>query len=108
MCEGANLSAELNYSLVPLLEGLSFYTSQMCVPDNSFRNWSSYDPKVSGITGDSLLTLCDPQTNGGLLITVDPDSKKEYEQLLVNEGYEDFTRPIGVMKVKEEKVVTII
>ncbi|MDP1747780.1 MAG: selenide, water dikinase SelD, partial [Bacteroidota bacterium] len=70
MCEGAGLSAEIDYSSVPLLDGLSFYTSQMCVPDNSFRNWSSYDPKVSGITGDSLLTLCDPQTNGGLLISV--------------------------------------
>ena len=108
MCEGASLSAEIDYSLVPLLDGLSFYTSQMCVPDNCFRNWSSYDPKVSGITGDSLLTLCDPQTNGGLLITVEPAAKEEFEQLLVNEGYENFTKPIGVMQAKGQKVVTII
>ena len=80
----------------------------MCVPDNCFRNWSSYDPKVSGIAGDSLLTLCDPQTNGGLLITVEPAAKEEFEQLLVNEGYENFTKPIGVMQAKGQKVVTII
>ncbi len=108
MCEGADLSAEIDYSLVPLLDGLSFYTSQMCVPDNSFRNWSSYDPKVSGITGDSLLTLCDPQTNGGLLITVEPNSKKEFEELLISEGYADFVKPIGVMKAKTEKVVAVL
>lgn len=108
MCEGAGLSAEIDYSLVPLLDGLSFYTSQMCVPDNSFRNWSSYDPKVSGITGDSLLTLCDPQTNGGLLISVDPNSKKEFEELLIIEGYGAFAKPIGVMKAKTEKVVAIL
>lgn len=108
MCEGADLSAEIEYSKVPLLDGLSFYTEQMCVPDSSFRNWSNYDPKVSGITGDSLLTLCDPQTNGGLLITVEPGFKKEFEQLLINEGYDNFTIPIGVMKSKGEKVVTII
>lgn len=108
MCEGADLSAEIDYSLVPLLDGLSFYTSQMCVPDNSFRNWSSYDPKVSGITGDSLLTLCDPQTNGGLLITVEPNSKKEFEEFLIIEGYGSFVKPIGVMKAKAEKVVTIV
>lgn len=108
MCEGAGLSAEIDYSLVPLLDGLSFYTSQMCVPDNSFRNWSNYDPKVSGITGDSLLTLCDPQTNGGLLISVDPNSKKEFEELLIIEGYGAFAKPIGVMKAKAEKVVAIL
>lgn len=108
MCEGSDLSAEIDYSLVPLLDGLSFYTSQMCVPDNTFRNWSSYDPKVSGITGDSLLTLCDPQTNGGLLISVEPNSKKEFEELLIIEGYAAFAKPIGLMKAKAEKVVAIL
>lgn len=107
MAEGADLSAELNYSKVPLIPGLNFYISQMCVPDNSFRNWSGYDPKVSGITGDSLLTLCDPQTNGGLLITVDPGSKTQFEQLLKTEGLADYAEPIGSMKKKTEKVVAI-
>jgi selenide, water dikinase len=107
MAEGAELSVELNYSKVPLIDDLNFYTSQMCVPDNSFRNWSGYDPKVSGITGDSLLTLCDPQTNGGLLIAVNPSSKNEFENFLVQEGFENFAEPIGFMKKKEEKVVVI-
>jgi len=107
MAEGANLSAEIHYSKIPLIEDLSFYISQMCVPDNSFRNWSSYDPKVSGITGDSLLTLCDPQTNGGLLITVNADSKDEFEKLLQSEGFESFLEPIGVMKARGEKIIDI-
>ena len=108
MAEGANLTAEIDYSKVPMIDDLNFYTSQMCVPDNSFRNWSSYDPKVSGITGDSLLTLCDPQTNGGLLITIDAKHQTEFENLLTKEGLQEFTRPIGKMKKKEEKVVTLI
>lgn len=107
MAEGADLSAELNYSDVPLLDGLNFYTSQMCVPDNSFRNWSSYDPKVSGITGDSLLTLCDPQTNGGLLVAVDPKSQVAFEQLLREESLAEFAKPIGVMIKKAEKVIQL-
>ncbi len=107
MAEGANLSAEIHYSKIPLIEDLSFYISQMCVPDNSFRNWSSYDPKVSGITGDSLLTLCDPQTNGGLLITVNADSKDEFEKLLRTEGFENFLEPIGFMKASGEKIIDI-
>lgn len=107
MAEGANVTAEINYSKVPLIDDLNFYISQMCVPDNSFRNWSGYDPKVSGITGDSLLTLCDPQTNGGLLITVDVSSKNEFENLLRNEGLKEFIEPIGRMKSKGEKVIVI-
>lgn len=108
MAEGANITAELNYANVPLIDGLDFYTSQMCVPDNSFRNWSGYDPKVSGITGDSLLTLCDPQTNGGLLVTINAANKNEFETLLKQEGFEAFAQPIGQMKTKQEKVVVII
>lgn len=108
MAEGANTTAELNYANVPLIDGLEFYTSQMCVPDNSFRNWSGYDPKVSGITGDSLLTLCDPQTNGGLLITIDAAHKNEFETLLKQEGFEAFAQPIGSMKTKQEKVVELL
>ncbi|MCW3086214.1 MAG: selenide, water dikinase SelD [Bacteroidetes bacterium] len=108
MAEGANLSAELDYANVPLIDDLNFYTSQMCVPDNSFRNWSGYDPKVSGITGDSLLTLCDPQTNGGLLVSIDPAFKNEFEKLLISESLQQFAKPIGRMMEKKEKVVTII
>lgn len=107
MAEGANITAELRYSKVPLIDDLLFYTSQMCVPDSSFRNWSGYDPKVSGITGDSLLTLCDPQTNGGLLITINSASKNEFEKFLIAEGFENFAHPIGIMKTRGEKIVEI-
>lgn len=108
MAEGAKLSIELTYSNVPLIDGLNHYISQMCVPDNSFRNWSGYDPKVSGITGDSLLTLCDPQTNGGLLIAVDPKQKESFEKLLKEEGLADYAKPIGVFQKAGEKRITIL
>lgn len=74
MCEGSNLSAEIEYSKIPLLENLQHYTSQFIYPDNTMRNWSSYQSQVEGISGESLLTLSDPQTNGGLLIAVEQKS----------------------------------
>jgi selenide,water dikinase len=108
MAEGANLTVELDYAKVPMINDLGFYISRMCVPDNSFRNWSGYDPKVSGITGDSLLTLCDPQTNGGLLVTIRPEFKSDFEILMKAEGLNEFTHPIGIMKAKGEKVINIL
>ena len=108
MAEGAGLSVDLTYANVPLIDDLNFYISQMCVPDNSFRNWSGYDPKTEGITGDSLLTLCDPQTNGGLLIAIDHGYKDEFEKLLTAEGLEAFAIPVGVMKKEGAKRISIL
>jgi len=107
MAEGSGLTARLNYSKVPLIGGLDFYTGQMCVPDNTFRNWSSYEIKTGGITGDSLFTLCDPQTNGGLLISVKPSLKNEFEKILNEESLEEFIQPIGEMQVKGDRVVEL-
>lgn len=98
MTEGSKLTAEITYSKIPLFDGLNHYTSQMCYPDNTFRNWSSYQDKVSGISGDSLMTLCDPQTNGGLLIAIDAKYQTSFEQLMKESELEAFAKPIGALK----------
>jgi selenide,water dikinase len=82
VCEGSGLSAELDYAHVPLIHNLKDYTSKMIYPDNTMRNWSSYQTKVDRIGGESLLTLCDPQTSGGLLVCVRPDQQKSFELIL--------------------------
>lgn len=79
MCEGAGVSAEIEYAKVPLMDGVKDLAAKFIYADNTMRNWKSYESKVQGIGSESLLTLCDPQTSGGLLIAVDP---KEEGQLL--------------------------
>lgn len=108
MVEGADLSAQINYSTVPLIEGVTSYTSQMIVPDNLYRNWNSYEKKVNNIGAESFFTLCDPQTNGGLMLTVDPRFQKEFEELLITKGFSDFAQPIGKITSKEQHKVNII
>lgn len=78
MCEGSGLSAEIEYCKIPLLKNIANYASKMIYPDITFRNWNSYESKVSGIGPESLLTLCDPQTSGGLLVAVDPLHENEF------------------------------
>jgi selenide,water dikinase len=101
MAEGSGLCAELDYSKVPLIDGIDHYLKQMCYPDNTFRNWSGYSAKVEGTPGDSLFTLCDPQTNGGLLIAVDPSQQKAFEEFLRQNSLDEFAFPIGNFKKKE-------
>ncbi|MBX2967872.1 MAG: selenide, water dikinase SelD [Cyclobacteriaceae bacterium] len=80
VCEGSKLSAAISYSKIPLIKNLSTYTTKMIYPDNTMRNWQSFEGKVTGIGSESLLTLCDPQTSGGLLVCVDANYAAEFER----------------------------
>lgn len=105
ICEGSKLSAEIEYAKIPLIENLQHYTSQFIYPDNTMRNWSSYQHKVEGISGESLLTLSDPQTNGGLLLSISAEKIKNLTELFqINKTSFHI---IGKMIPKAEKIVKI-
>lgn len=111
MAQGSNLSAVVNYSNVPKIEGISFYLNQNTIPDATFRNWNAYSV-ITEIAGDvnvmeAFNLLPDPQTNGGLLFSVKPDSVNEIIALLKENGLEKFITPIGKMVKKEEKVIRV-
>lgn len=109
MAESARLSIEINYSCVPVIEGISEYTSKMIVPDNLYRNWNSIEKKVKNIGSESFFTLNDPQTNGGLMIAVNPVYKTEFENFLSENGLSEFIQPIGkVTSRKQDCFVEII
>lgn len=106
VCEGSNLSAEIEYAKIPLLKNLSQYTSKMIYPDNTMRNWQSYEKQVEGIGAESLLTLCDPQTSGGLLVCVEESKTREFEAFAKTQGHDLI--PFGKMIRKAEKSVFIV
>ncbi|HWB63165.1 MAG TPA: selenide, water dikinase SelD [Chitinophagales bacterium] len=106
MCEGANLSAEVEYSRVPLMDGVKELAAKFIYADNTMRNWKSYETKVQGINGESLLTLCDPQTSGGLLIALAPE--KETELLKISDAAQTTIFKIGRFIEKKEKQLYIL
>lgn len=108
MVEGAGLSAVLNYSNVPLIDGVTDYTSKMIVPDNLYRNWNSYEKKVNNIGAESFFTLNDPQTNGGLMVTVKKEFQLEFEKILNDNGLADFSNPIAKVTSKGNCTIEIV
>ncbi len=82
MAEGAGLSAEIEISKLPLIEGIQEYINQFIFPDNTYRNWNAYNTKTKGVVGMDLVKLCDPQTSGGLLISVAPENKGWFEETM--------------------------
>lgn len=110
MCEGSGVSAEIEYSNVQFLtENLDNYIEEGAIPGGTTRNLESYQHKISNITGikRNLIKLADPQTSGGLLISVSKDSANEVIQLLKDNGLENYIIPIGKIINKTDYSVAI-
>lgn len=111
MAEGSGLSAELYYSKIPVMDCARAYLTERIVPDATYRNWNGYGNKIAFEAGVDVMEafnlLPDPQTNGGLLISVSNASKAEVLELLEQNGFSNFMQPIGCMTAKQEKVITV-
>ncbi|WP_026951795.1 selenide, water dikinase SelD [Algoriphagus mannitolivorans] len=106
MTEGAGISAEVEHSKIPLIEGIQEYINQFIFPDNTYRNWNAFSPKVSGIQGMDLVKFCDPQTSGGLLIAVAPENKDWFEETMKQE--KQIVWKIGSFVEKRNLAVEVI
>ena len=106
MAEGSGLGAEIYYDKIPVAAGVKEYISQRIFPDATTRNWSSYGDKVKFEKGvnvmEAFTLLPDPQTNGGLLISVKEKSIDEVKELFRKEGLGNFITPIGKLINKEQ------
>jgi selenide,water dikinase len=111
MAEGSDLTALLNYNAVPKIKSLAKYLEQNTIPDATFRNWNAYHAKVSFgesvNVSEAFSVLPDPQTNGGILFSVNEKYFAEVITLLKTEGLRDFISPIGRMLKKEERVIKV-
>jgi selenide,water dikinase len=106
MAEGAELSAEIEISKLPLIEGIQEYINQFIFPDNTYRNWNAYNMKTKGVVGMDLVKLCDPQTSGGLLISVAPENKDWFENTMKRENQPIWE--IGKFVAKGMQVVEVL
>ena len=111
MAEGSNCSAEINYSALPVADGVKAYLAQRIVPDATYRNWNSYSTKTAFEKGVNVMEafnlLPDPQTNGGLLIAVDEHAVEAVQQLLKENGLENFAVPVGRFTALAEKTILV-
>jgi len=51
--------------------------------------------------------LADPQTNGGLLIAVDPAALEDVQEILCNSGLQQYQNPIGQIIAAAESLVFV-
>lgn len=82
ICEGSNLSAEINFNKIPRFAEIDEYIKLGCIPGGSHRNWDSYGEQVKLANENQKLLLADPQTSGGLLVAVEETSLQHVIDLL--------------------------
>jgi selenide,water dikinase len=105
MCEGSNLSAEISFEQVPRFDFLDDYIAQKSMPGGTQRNWDSYGAKIGDLSDYQRSILADPQTSGGLLVSVAEDKVEEFHQLMLAQGLD--LQPLGRMTLRKSKVVEV-
>jgi len=105
MCEGSGLSAEIESSQIPRFDFLDSYIQQKSTPGGTQRNWESYGHKIHLTDESQRVVLADPQTSGGLLVSVDANQASEFERVALSHGYA--LKPFGKLTAKKEKVIFV-
>jgi selenide,water dikinase len=92
MARGAKLGVTLDWSKVPLLDGVAQMAGDGFVTGASGRNWAGYgaevglDPALPAVARD---LLTDPQTSGGLLVSCEPGTVPQVLAAFREAGFDD-------------------
>ena len=105
ICEGSNLSAVVFADKIKTLDGVKDYIAQGYVPGGTGRNFESYGYKVGALTEEQKAILCDPQTSGGLLVAVEPNSVQTVIEIAKDAGIDLYE--VGELKPKSELDVVV-
>ena len=108
MAEGSNLSAVINFDAVPIITPEIYdYIQQGAIPGGTTRNRESYEHKIGSLTASQWAILADPQTSGGLLVSVNPNQTEQFIEVLKQYDLQNFMTPIGYFTKKGLKVVSV-
>ena len=104
MAKGCDQDVVIDWSQLPIIEGVPHLIEQGMVTGASARNWSSYGEQVNlshSLPQWSQALLSDPQTSGGLLISASPQTAPQVLDLLHKAGFPN-SQIIGSIAPKQQ------
>jgi selenide,water dikinase len=90
MARGAQLDVQLNWSAVPVFDGVRELATAGFITGASGRNWAGYGAEVAlpqGFGAVDQALLSDPQTSGGLLVSCAPGALPQVMAVLAQHGF---------------------
>jgi selenide,water dikinase len=109
MAEGANLTAELHYEDVPLMDCVVEFARMGIIPSGTYRNLDYFQDRVKiqdGLPQEAADVLFDPQSSGGLMFAVSPDEAQDFQDVLSAEGIDSAV--VGEYTEKQDCFVRIV
>jgi selenide,water dikinase len=108
MALGAGVTIRLRLDQVPVMTGVAGLIGDGLVPAGCYRNRDHYSPqlKAGGIPGEALLPLFDPQTSGGLLISLPPAAAERFLATAAKQGC--YAVSVGEVLERREHPVEIV
>ena len=105
MCQGSGTAAVIDLSQVPKIKNVDIYLKEKQTPGGTHRNFASYGKHLAEMTDEEKAIVCDPQTSGGLLISVAESAIEQVRELLKAQG--KHAEPIGRIVATESNEKTI-
>jgi selenide,water dikinase len=102
LCDGGNISAKIYFDQIPVFDFVEKYLTLNCIPGGTIRNWKTYGHRIRVDSDKYHAILADPQTSGGLLISVDPKFQTDFEGFMKYHNY--LVKPIGSLMIQSEKI----
>jgi selenide, water dikinase len=109
IARGSRLGVHIEWSRVPLLEGVRELAAQGMVTGASGRNWAAYAADVTladALDGTDRALLSDPQTSGGLLVSCTPAAAAGVVELFRRQGF-DNAAVIGEVTARDAGRVSV-
>jgi selenide, water dikinase len=108
MCEGSNFSAEVYFENIPLLTDFDFYIDNLIYPDLTTKIYAGLSDKINELSPKQFFIGCDPQTSGGLLVSVAPGAVNGFQS--IGEKYSLgnlIKKPVGKIISRTEKLICV-
>ena len=106
VCRGSDVAAEIYFNDLPLLPNIQKYIDADCIPGGTIRNFDSYGGLISKLSSYERAIVCDPQTSGGLLVTVSKAALEDFYKLIASINLN--ISPIGKIIKQEPESKTLI
>lgn len=110
MAEASGVTLVLEGGSIPLIAEAEDYAAMGLVPAGAYRNRGYYAPQADlGTTPEPLADLLfDPQTSGGLLVSVDSADAQRAMDRLAEAGLDTRAALIGYAAEKSDKLIRLV
>ena len=109
MCNGSNLSAEINFDKIPFLNGVRTLANDGFIPSGTKRNFeyvSKFVSFSSDLTNIQKMMAADAQTSGGLLLAL-PQKEADNYIKRYNQETGQVAQQIGIFKSKSDFFINL-